>query len=224
MTNHSPVIIGDCTLYLGDCMDILPTLGKVDACVTDPPYGLGIAANPVRQKHERQDWDNRPANSEQLSAIMEITDCQIIWGGNYFDLPPRQGFLIWDKVQPEGLTLAQVEYAWISDNRPAKLFRRHVVSYEKNHPTQKPLELMEWCLSFLPKAKTILDPFMGSGTTGVACIRTGRKFIGIEKEPKYFDIACKRIKAEYERTALFEPPPVVVVPTLFPLEGSPCES
>lgn len=200
--------ISDCgtvRLICGDCLEVLPTMesGSVDAVVTDPPYGIGIAANPVRQKHDRQDWDNCPASKQHLDAILALGTEHVIWGGNYFDLPPSQGFLIWDKVQPEGLTLAQCEQAWVNPGRPAKLFRRHVVSYEKHHPTQKPVELMEWCLKFLC-GQTILDPFMGAGTTGVACVRTGRKFIGIEKEPKYFEIAKRRIIDELNRFPLLE--------------------
>ncbi len=196
--------IGDATLYLGDCLEILPTLGKVNAVVTDPPYGIGIAANPFRQKHARQSWDDSPISDLHLQRIREISDEQIIWGGNYFNLPPTQRFLIWDKIQPESFSSAMVEFAWTNLNGPAKLFRRHVVSYKKNHPTQKPVALMEWCLGFI-KGQIILDPFMGSGTMGVACINLGRKFIGIEIEPKYFDIACKRIDQAQRQGKLFSP-------------------
>ncbi len=196
-------VIGDCTLYLGDCLEVMPELGKVDAVVTDPPYGIGIASNPIRQRHAISAWDDAPASSKHIDAIRAAGPVQIIWGGNYFDLPPRQGFLVWDKVQPEGLTLSQVEQAWISENRPAKLFRRHVVSYTKNHPTQKPLELMEWCLGFVIDANTILDPFMGSGTTLVACAKLGRKGIGIEIDEGYFDIACKRVTEAYRQPDFF---------------------
>ncbi len=195
-------VIGDATLYLGDCLDILPTLGKVDAVVTDPPYGIGIANNPVRQRHERMNWDNAPPTGRLFDAMREMSTTQIIWGGNYFDLPPTQCFLIWDKVQPENFSLAMCEQAWTNLTRPAKMFKRHVVSFDKSHPTQKPRELMEWCLGYAP-GESVLDPFMGSGTTGVACANLGRKFIGIEIEPKYFDIACERIAAAYAQGRLF---------------------
>ena len=187
--------IGDCTLYLGDCREILPTLGKVDAVVTDPPYGIGIAANPVRQKHQKMDWDASTPEAPLFDLMRLMSRRQIIWGGNYFDLPPTQCFLVWDKVQPENFSLAMCEIAWTNMASPAKMFKRPVVSYDKSHPTQKPRELMEWCLGRIPEAVTVLDPFMGSGTTGVACVKLGRKFIGIEIEPKYFDIACKRVAA-----------------------------
>ena len=190
------------TLYLGDCREILPTLPKVDAVVTDPPYGIGIAANPVRQRHERKEWDNAPPCGEVFELIRAKSDNQIIWGGNYFDLPPSQGFLIWDKKQPEDFSLAMCEMAWLSKKQPAKIWRQSVLSYEKNHPTQKPVPLMEWCIRVL-NARTILDPFMGSGTTGVAAVKLGRQFIGIEIEPKYFDIACKRISDALKQPDMF---------------------
>ena len=195
-------VIGNATLYLGDCLEILPTLPKVDAVITDPPYGIGIAANPFRQKHEVMAWDNSPASEEHIHACISAGANCLIWGGNYFDLPPTQGFLIWDKVQPEVFSSAMVEYAWTNLNKPAKLFRRHVVSYEKHHPTTKPMELMVWCVEWIG-GDVVLDPFMGSGTTGVACMNLGRKFIGIEIEPKYFDIACERITNSQRQERMF---------------------
>lgn len=205
MTYQRKEQIGDCTLYLGDCLEILPTLGRVDAVLTDPPYGIGIAANPVRQKHEKMDWDNFAATDEQISEILKCSDEQIIWGGNYFNLPPSRGFLIWDKLQPENFSLAMCEKAWWSKDTNAKIFKKSVTSYEKQHPTQKPVDLMQWCVE--KTSGTVLDPFMGSGTTGVACAKLGRKFIGIEIEPKYFDIACRRIEEAYKQPDMFIEPP-----------------
>jgi site-specific DNA-methyltransferase (adenine-specific) len=191
-------------LYLGDCLEILPTLDPVDAVVTDPPYGINIAANPVRQKHEKSDWDKAPIGSAHINSIFRLSQEQIIWGGNYFALPSSRGFLVWDKMQPENFSLAMCEQAWWSEDANAKVFKKSVLSYQKNHPTQKPVELMEWCISKLKSAaETIADPFMGSGTTGVACMNLGRKFIGIEIEPKYFDIACERIENAQRQQILF---------------------
>jgi DNA modification methylase len=204
-------IIGDCELLLGDCLEILPTLGPVDAVVTDPPYGIGIAANPVRQKHAKRDWDASIPADDTFDLIRKVSQNQIIWGGNYFPLPPSQGFLVWDKVQPADFSLAQVEQAWCSIASPAKLYRRRVIGYEKHHPTQKPVDLMEWCLGFLPDAQTILDPFMGSGTTLVACAKLGRKGIGIEIDEGYFDIACERVRKAYAQPDLFVAPPAAPV-------------
>ena len=189
-------IIGAATLYLGDCMEVLPTLQKVDAVITDPPYGIGIASNPVRQMHEKHDWDAATPDESVLSAVIQAGAVAVVWGGNYFDLPPSQCFLVWDKVQPQDFSLAMCEQAWTNKKGPAKLYRQSVLSYRKEHPTQKPVELMKWCIeqAAVPPNGTILDAFMGSGTTGVAAVQMGRRFIGIEREPKYFDIACRRIE------------------------------
>lgn len=202
------VEIGNAILYLGDCMDILPTLDKADLLLTDPPYGIGIAANPVRQAHEKLDWDASTPEKSLLEACLSGANMAIVWGGNYFDLPPSQCFYVWDKQQPENFSLAMCEMAWCSKKSPAKLYRQSVLSYRKEHPTQKPVELMAWCIEQAGTPETILDPFMGSGTTGVAAIQLGRKFIGIEREPKYFDIACKRIEQAVAQGQLFEPEPV----------------
>ena len=214
------VEIGDCQLYLGDCEEVLDCLSTVDACLTDPPYGIGIAANPVRQKHAVSDWDNAPPKKALIELLCEKSTWQIIWGGNYFDLPPSQNFLVWDKIQPEDFSLAMCEQAWSNIKRPAKLFKRHVASYTKSHPTQKPIELMLWCLNQLPSdVATVLDPFMGSGTTGVACVKLGRRFIGIEREPKYFDIACKRIEQAYAQPDMFVQAPAPKAEQLTLLEA-----
>ncbi len=190
------VVIGDCRLLLGDAAKIAPGLHDIASIVTDPPYGIGIAANPVRQRHERKDWDASAPDKALFDMLRGLSEQQIIWGGNYFDLPPSQCFLIWDKVQPEDFSLAMCEQAWASFKSPAKLFRKRVVGYDKQHPTQKPVELMEWCLKFLAPGK-VLDPFMGSGTTGVACVKAGRPFVGIEIDPDYFEGACDRIANAY---------------------------
>jgi site-specific DNA-methyltransferase (adenine-specific)/modification methylase len=197
------VVIGNAELWLGDCLEILPTLPKANAVITDPPYGIGIAANPVRQKHDKQAWDDAPATPEAIQALLKAAPIQIIWGGNYFGLPASQGFLVWDKVQPEDLTLSMCEYAWTNLQQPAKLFKRHVASYSKQHPTQKPIELMRWCMERAGMPESVVDPFMGSGTTGVACVELGKKFIGIEMHSPYFEIACERIENAQRQERLF---------------------
>lgn len=199
--------IGPHKLYLGDCRELLPLLPKVDAVVTDPPYGIGIAANPVRQKHEKKQWDSAAPDASAFDLIRQGSADQIIWGGNYFGLPASQCFLVWDKKQPEDFSLAMCEMAWCSRKLPAKVWRQSVLSYEKHHPTQKPVPLMEWCIRLLPEAKTVLDPFMGSGTTGVACVRTGRKFVGVEVDATYFETACRRIEEATKQADMFVTPP-----------------
>jgi len=202
------VIIGDATLYLGDCRDILPTLPRVDACITDPPYGIGISKNPIRQMYEKMDWDEAAPEKSLIDACIACADVALFWGGNYFDLPPSQCFFVWDKVQPQDFSLAMCEQVWTNKKGPAKLYKQSVLSYRKEHPTEKPVELMAWCITQMGNVQSIADPFMGSGTTGVAAIQLGRKFIGIEREEKYFDIACKRIEQATAQGRLFqhEPP------------------
>ena len=200
--------IGNATLYLGDCREILPTLAPCDLILTDPPYGIGIAANPVRQAHERMEWDAEAPAAWLFGLMQEKAKNLIVWGGNYFPLPPSQTFLVWDKMQPENFSLAMCEQAWCSFRKPAKMHRLSVTSYEKEHPTQKPVRLMEWCIDHAPEAETICDPYMGSGTTGVAAVKMGRTFVGIEREPKYFEIACQRIEDAQRQASMFEAPAV----------------
>ena len=213
-----PVIIGDATLYLGDCRDVLPTLPRADAIVTDPPYGIGFAAQPTRYQRangmEKTEWDAIAPQAAVALALSRATNA-IIWGGNYFTLPPSRGWLVWSKAG-NAPSMADLEMAWTSIDMNARSFEKSVksASLEKNlqtaaHPTQKPVALMKWSIGFLPDARTICDPFMGSGTTGVACAKLGRKFIGIEIEPKYFDIACRRIDAAYAEPDMFVSAPVV---------------
>lgn len=201
--------IGNATLYLADCMDVLPTLEKVDAVITDPPYGIGIAANPVRQAHEKLDWDSAAPTDAIIQSCVNAGKVSVLWGGNYFNLPPQQCFFVWDKVQPQDFSLAMCEMAWTNKKGPAKIYRQSVLSYRKEHPTQKPIELMKWCVDMVGNPQTILDPFMGSGTTGVAAVQMGRKFIGIEREPSYFEIACRRIEDAQKQQDMFVSAPIV---------------
>ena len=221
----NPVTIGDATLYLGDCLEILPSLGKVDAVVTDPPYGIGETneraqsrgklARPVDYGHF--EWDSAACSPLQVQAMRDASDWQIIFGGNYFELPPTSCWLIWDK-QNGSNDFADCELAWTNLNKAVRriywrwngMIRKG--SDIREHPTQKPVGVMEWCIGHLPDSDGVIcDPFMGSGTTGVACAKMGRKFIGIELEPKYFDIACKRIEEAYRQPDLFIEPPAKAV-------------
>jgi site-specific DNA-methyltransferase (adenine-specific) len=204
------VEIGNATLYLGDCMDILPTLDKVDAVITDPPYGIdvgsmGMGKGKKSTIFEKFDWDKEPPTDFLIAKCLASADIAIIWGGNYFTLPPSGCWLAWDKVQQ--FSGADLELAWTNLCKPTKAFRMSRVeayaNIDKQHPTQKPLLLMKWCIEQANKPEKILDPFMGSGTTGVAAIQMGRKFIGIEREPKYFDIACERIEAASKQVDMF---------------------
>lgn len=215
-------IIGDATLYLGDCREILPTLGKVDAVVTDPPYGIGAdkgQANRANKRHGKaivasrdygeSDWDQEPCDPAILQQLLGMSDSQIMFGGNYFELPAARCWLVWDKLNGEN-DYADCELAWTNLDKPVRriVWQWHGMirkgKEDRDHPTQKPLGVMKWCIQQLPAdAQTILDPFMGSGTTGVACAKLGRKFIGIEISEKYFNIAVKRITDAYRQRDLF---------------------
>jgi site-specific DNA-methyltransferase (adenine-specific) len=206
--------IGDATLILGDAREVLPTLGAVDAVVTDPPYGMGrfdVAYTGGTRSwaggREARSWDFVPD-----SVFHDVAAHAIIWGGNFFSLPPSRGWLVWDK-QWRDMTYAAAELAWTNIPMGTQVFSYSArgpwpewAHGSEKHPTQKPIALMEWCLGFVPNAHTILDPFCGSGSTGVACARLGRSFIGIEIEPRYFDIACRRIEAEYRQPRMFTEP------------------
>jgi DNA modification methylase len=203
-------VIGDCTLYLGDCLDILPNLGPFDAVVTDPPYGIGehggacrTRGRPGYAKHENRGWDNARPAPEVFDAILKCSREQIIWGGNYFAdvLPPTMGWLYWRKLM--GGDFSDGELAWTSRHGALREFTRCPKGMDKTHPCEKPVDLLKWCIGFVPNANEILDPFMGSGTTGVACAKLGRKFVGIEIDEGYFDIACRRIEAAYHQPDMF---------------------
>lgn len=236
------VEIGDCKLALGDCREVLPTLGSIDAVVTDPPYGQKVKVNTfhsggsrekavvqrnggslkVRPKvHKPVAGDDKPFDPTHLIGLAPHA---IIWGAHKFaDRLPRGSWLVWDKV-PTGKVRDQGdgEAAWVSTpDLPLRMYRllwdglcvgngaRHEVTagQQRLHPTQKPEALMMWCLQRLPiNVGMICDPYMGAGSTGVAAVKLGFRFIGIELEPDYFDIACRRIEEAYRQPRLFDEP------------------
>lgn len=229
--------IGDCIMIEGDCLEVMPQIGKVDAVVTDPPYGISYSPSPgggggggIRSASGKRYEKRFPGKDVVIGdnqafdplPILALKVPTIMWGGNHFAsrLPDQPSWLVWDKRR--GTTtndFADCEIAWSNLGKPARclphlwngMLRDSERGIERVHATQKPIEVMRWCLGFLPDAKTILDPFMGSGTTGVACVKTGRKFIGIELDPDYFDIACRRVREAYAQPDIFieQPKPAV---------------
>lgn len=216
--------IGRATLHLGDCRDILPGLGKVDAVVTDPPYGInlntdnrrfsgGNVASIAKRGNNIGSADGKRIIEDDKafdpSFLVDLPGVKIVWGwNNYPDKLPRGACLVWLKRNDDafGSFLSDAELAWMSKGHGVYCRRdlsNAAIANDRVHPTQKPVSLMKWCLDFVPKAQTILDPFMGSGTTGVAAVQMGRDFIGIEREAKYFDIACKRIEDAQRQADLF---------------------
>ena len=206
--------IGDATLYLGDCREVLPTLGKVNAVITDPPYGIAYDPSQYNGSFSKGIFgDDVVFDAGPIVAVDAAF--KIVWGGNNFaGSLPKGGWYCWDKRCSEAadrILGSPFELAWVSDPKKFRMFRMlHAGKLNadgndarREHPTQKPIALMEWCIHQAAGADTILDPFMGSGTTGVACVKLGRKFIGVEIDPGYFDIACRRIKKAYAQPDLF---------------------
>jgi len=224
------VTIGNATLYLGDCREVLPTLPVHDLLLTDPPYGIDFlnGAGGGRKEgqggwasYERLEWDKERPPPWLFGLMREKAKTSVVWGGNYFSdvLPPTMRWLVWDKGQRD-FSLADCEFAWTSEQKAARvltLSRGEALQDGKEHPTQKPVRLMVWCMQMHATAQTILDPFMGSGTTGVACAQLGKAFTGIERERKYFDIACQRIANAQAQGQLLppEPPPQPVQEGMF---------
>jgi len=218
------VTIGNCELWHGDCREILPLLPPVDSVVTDPPYGIGWKTNSkkrfggIRKHFTGKDempiiGDDKPFDP----APFLIGKMQIFWGANAYAerLPSNYGWLVWDK-RPNGEknTQSDAELAWTSFGKSVRTHRQRWMGCMRDgeecpfvggalvHPTQKPVALMRWCVNMT--SGIVLDPFMGSGTTGVACVDLARPFIGIELDRKYFDIACERIGRTLSQPRLFE--------------------
>ena len=222
------VIIGNATLYRGDCMDVLPLLDKVDAVITDPPYGIDYDPSIHKNYDGSMSQFTKIIGDDSeidLSFIFKMSAKKIIWGAeNLFSQLPHKGrWLCWhkrsEKMIPNIMRGSDFELAWmdeISGNYKffnlihggvinADSFRGN--NLKRDHPTQKPVALMRWCIEQAGNPQSILDPFMGSGTTGVAAMQMGRSFIGIEREPKYFDIACQRIEQAQKQGDFFVEPP-----------------
>jgi DNA modification methylase len=206
--------IGDATLYLGDCREILPTLGKVDAVVTDPPYGMEFRSNFRKDKHLAIANDNAEWPLELATGIdVEHSKYVFCRWDDLARIEKPKSLVTWVK---NNWSMGDLDHEHARQTEVAAFYpgRRHfwpvgrptdVIEAPRtgndNHPTEKPVSLM-WAFVRWTSG-VVLDPFMGSGTTGVACAKLGRKFIGIEIEPKYFDTACRRIEAAYKQPDLF---------------------
>ena len=211
-------IIGDATLYLGDCLEILPTLPKVDAVITDPPYGIGEASKDHKSRNKlagspdyaRSEWDASPLDAERLGLVLAAGRQVILWGGNYYPLPPSGKWLVWDKLNGAN-DFADAELAWTNIPGAVRVFRHMWAGMLRDserdtprvHPTQKPVALMRWCLLQICDARSVVDPCMGSGSAGIACVEEGVSYFGIEREPRYFDIACERIENAQRQVRMF---------------------
>lgn len=216
------------TLYLGDCREVLSAIQRPNAILSDPPYGISFAHGgndrsgigngryATKFAHRAIVGDNEAFDPDFL---LGAADRVILWGANHFAnaLPPMSSWLIWDKRAASRHTndFADCEMAWSNSGGVARMFRHQwdgmmkasERGIERVHPTQKPIELMRWCLEQIPDCFAVCDPFMGSGTTGVASAKMGRSFIGIEIDGGYFDIACRRIETALKQPDLFIEPP-----------------
>lgn len=196
------------TLYLGDCMEIMPQLWEpaiYDLLLTDPPYGIGRDGQNgpekgyagCRKGYEFSGWDDKSPSRDCFDLMRRTSCAQIIWGGNYFAdrLETARGWLVWDKAQ-YGLTQSDGELAWSSLDQPLRIFKlgRAVLQSDGPvHPTQKPINLMNWCIKQVPWANNVLDPFCGSGSSVLAAKDIGLKACGIDLSEKYLEIAAKRL-------------------------------
>lgn len=198
-------------LWLGDCLTILPTLGRFGALVTDPPYGIADKwkggssdkhgwGKAKTESELRNKWDAEPLDRQAISIILAAASEAIIWGGNYFPLPLSRCWLVWNKPE-RNFTLAEAELAWTNRDNVVRVIDAPRSDVGREHPTQKPVEVMRWSVE--KTHGSVVDPFMGSGTTGVAAVKLGRQFTGIEIDPGYFDIACRRIDAALKQPDLF---------------------
>jgi site-specific DNA-methyltransferase (adenine-specific) len=190
-------------IYHADCRDVLPTLeaGLVDLVLTDPPYGIASKwkggsghgwSNAWRLTTERNSWDESAPETSTLLRCIAVGKDAVIWGGNYFELPVSRGWLVWNKPE-RGFTLSEAELAWTTRDNVIRVKDLPRSEPDREHPTQKPVALMRWCINLFPNVQTIFDPFMGSGTTLRAAKDLGRKAIGIELEERYCEIAAKRL-------------------------------
>ncbi len=185
-------------LYHGDCLEVLPQLESVDLILTDPPYGIN--ANKMTLGKGKKEfprgcnWDNELPD---ISILLEYCEWYCIFGGNYFahQLPVNNHILVWWKGN-DNRSFSECEMAWTNTGKQVRLFRHHWSGEIKTHPTQKPLAVMVWCIQQFPMTNSILDPYLGSGTTAIACERLNRRWIGIEISKEYCDIAVDRIKKE----------------------------
>lgn len=200
------------TIYHGDCLEVLPGLPKADLVLTDPPYGIGENAFRVANRGKLAqttdygsfDWDKEPASRDEINLCLSAGQKAIIWGGNYFHLPPMRGWLVWDKQNGDN-DFADCELAWTNIKTSVRIFRftwngmirqGKARGVKRVHPAQKPEELMTWAMSFDPEGQSVLDPFMGSGTTLRAAKDLKRKATGIEMNEKYCEIAARRMSQE----------------------------
>ena len=213
--------IGGQRLILGDCLEVMPLLGKFDACITDPPFGVGNFVQTTGRLRGRGknigktvEWNEVGPPPEFFELIKDITKHRIIWGANFFNcFEPAGGAIVWNKRQPMP-NFSKAEIASCTHFKKTEIVEIPWANFEvgrlaeTDHPCERPVSLYEWCIKYLPKPiETILEPFMGSASCIVACQKLGRQGTGIELDPDYFEIACKRVDEATRQPDLFVEPP-----------------
>ena len=203
------------TFLQGDCMEYMKTMpdNYADLAICDPPYGIGMDGGNVGYKgfnnFEKKSWDSKPPDRKYFDELMRVSKNQIIWGGNYFELPPTRCFLIWDKG--EGFynrTYAEAELAWTSFDKNIKIFKRDPLAkgdyHGKIHPTQKPVALYKWLLkNYAKPGDKILDTHVGSASSLIACHDLGFEYLGFELDPDYYRMATERLEQHKSQLNMF---------------------
>jgi len=194
-----------------DCMEYMAKQpdNVFDLAIVDPPYGIKAGEMKLNNNnHAKKAWDDSAPADEYWIELFRVSKAQVVWGGNYFKLPPTKCFLVWDKKQPEGVSFAMAEMAWTSFDSVAKVFYQfpsHVTQGEKIHPCQKPVKLYEWLMhNYAKKEMRILDTHLGSGSSAIAAHYFGCDFVGCEIDPDYYQAAKERFDREIAQHALFK--------------------
>lgn len=196
-------------LHNGDCLEAMRQMedNAFDLAIVDPPYGIDIntSGRLVAEKGwAYKDWDKSTPDKHFFDELFRVSKNQIIWGGNYFVLPPTRGFVIWDKQQPEGVSFASCEFAWTSFDRSAKTFYQRPQGENRIHPTQKPVALYKWLLhNYAKEGDKILDTHLGSGSIAIACHDYGFDLVGCELDKDYYEAAVKRFENHTKQMQMF---------------------
>jgi len=195
-----------------DCLEAMRQMtdNQFDLAIVDPPYGLGKSVvnsggRFKRYENKNGNWDLEIPSKEYFEELFRVSRNQIIWGGNYFPLPPHKCFIVWDKKQPQGVSFAMAELAWVSFDKVAKIFRHRTQGQEQRfHPTQKPVKLYEWILdNYAKEGDKILDTHLGSGSIALACHNRGFNLTGFEIDKEYFDNAVERLRVHQSQLTMF---------------------
>jgi len=196
-----------------DCIQVMKRYPDkfFDLAVVDPPYGIGYSKRKSKTKtsviqYTPKDWDNKTPEQDYWDELFRVSKNQIVWGGNYFDLPPSRCFIVWDKCQPEGLDQAMCEMAWTSFNASAKIYKTSIqqIQFTRIHPTEKPRKLYDWIFAnYATEGDLILDTHLGSGSSRIAAHKAGLSFVGCEIDKDYFDAQEKRFKEFVSQLRLF---------------------